>query len=173
MELPLAAELTTGAEPLPMRAALAQALAAKQRGEVPVGAVVVDAHGNIIAADGNRCEANFDATAHAEMLVLRAASRHLGRWRLHGCSLWVTLEPCRMCAGAVGLARIDKVVFAAFEPRTGALVSGPAGFEPPPPIGGPQIIGGVMATAAQALLAGFFADLRSQAKDDKQRRQQG
>jgi tRNA(adenine34) deaminase len=103
-----------------MQAAIEQARLAAQAGEAPIGAVVVRG-GEILAADHNRRILDSDPTAHAEMLVLRAAARKLGDWRLNGCSLFVTLEPCCMCAGAIVLARIDRVVYGATDPKAGAV----------------------------------------------------
>src|SRR5574338_1571321 len=103
-----------GAHPSPMQAALTQARAAAGRGEVPVGAVLVHAEGRIIARAGNRIEALADPTAHAEILALREGGRRLGSPRLTGCDLWVTLEPCAMCAAAISFARIRRLYFGAY-----------------------------------------------------------
>ena len=103
-----------------MEAALEQAARAERAGEVPIGAVIVK-EGEIIAAAHNRRIADADPTAHAEMLAIRAAARHLGDWRLGGCSLAVTLEPCCMCAGAIVLARIDRLIYGATDPKAGAV----------------------------------------------------
>lgn len=105
-----------------MAAALAEARAAGLRGDVPVGAVVVR-DGLVVAAAGNEREASVDPTAHAEVLALRRAAAVLGTWRLSGCSVFATLEPCPMCAGALVAARVDRVVFAAFDPKAGACGS--------------------------------------------------
>lgn len=105
-----------------MREAHALAAAAEVEGEVPIGAVVVH-QGQIVGRGQNRKESRPDATAHAEILALQEASRTLGRWRLSGCTLYVTLEPCAMCAGALVSARVDRVVFATSDPKAGALVS--------------------------------------------------
>jgi tRNA(adenine34) deaminase len=107
----------------PMRLALDQARMAARHGDVPVGAVVVDQAGNVLAAAGNEREIRHDPTAHAEILVLREASRRLRSWRLTGLTLVVTLEPCTMCAGALVLARIARLVFGAFDPKAGAVNS--------------------------------------------------
>lgn len=148
------------------RAAMLQALrlarAAGRRGEVPVGAVIV-ADGDVIAAASNRVERAQDATAHAELLALRRASQKLGSWRLHGCTLYSTLEPCPMCAGALLLARIDRVVYGADDPRKGAhrSVYDVLGNQ-----GGnhhPEVTAGCEAAAASALLQGFFQRLRAEA----------
>lgn len=103
--------------------ALALAQAASALGEVPVGCVIVDGHGESVGEGANRRELDFDPTAHAEMLALRAASQRLGRWRLSDCTLYVTLEPCFMCAGAIVQARIGRVVYAACDPKAGAAGS--------------------------------------------------
>lgn len=106
-----------------MGAALVEARAALATGDVPVGAVVVDAAGRVIARARNRREADADPTAHAEILAVRAAAAALGQWRLEGCTLVVTLEPCTMCAGALVLARLPFLVFGAFDPKAGACGS--------------------------------------------------
>jgi tRNA(adenine34) deaminase len=107
----------------PMRRALDQARMASMHGDVPVGAVLLDQAGNMLAAAGNEREIRHDPTAHAEILVLREASRHLHSWRLTGVTLVVTLEPCTMCAGALVLARVARLVFGAFDPKAGAVSS--------------------------------------------------
>jgi tRNA(adenine34) deaminase len=106
-----------------MRLALEQARMAARHGDVPVGAVVVDQAGSVLAAAGNEREIRHDPTAHAEILALREASRKLRSWRLSGLTLVVTLEPCTMCAGALVLARITRLVFGAFDPKAGAVSS--------------------------------------------------
>ncbi|AUW92721.1 MAG: tRNA adenosine(34) deaminase TadA [Sulfobacillus thermotolerans] len=106
-----------------MELALKEAERAAQSGEVPVGAVLILDDGTVIAQDHNRRESDHDPTAHAEMLVIRAASQKLGRWRLTGTTLLVTLEPCIMCAGAIILSRIDRLVFATRDPKAGAVLS--------------------------------------------------
>jgi tRNA(Arg) A34 adenosine deaminase TadA len=113
-----------------MAVALAEAQSAAARGEVPVGAVLVH-EGRVLARDGNRILERRDPTAHAEMLVMRAAATALGNERLVGATLYVTLEPCAMCAGAMSLARIARVVFAAEDPKGGAVLHGPRFFEQP------------------------------------------
>jgi len=105
-----------------MELALTEAAAAAAIGETPIGAVVVCA-GEVVSRAHNRREADFDPTAHAEILALREAARRLGRWRLTGCTLYVTLEPCLMCAGAIVLARIDRLVYGAADPKAGAIES--------------------------------------------------
>ena len=111
-----------------MGLALAQARAAGLRGEVPIGAVLVSADGGVLARDGNRIVATHDPTAHAEMLVLRAAAARLGNERLIGTTLYVTLEPCAMCAGAMSLARVARLVYAAADAKGGAIEHGPRFF---------------------------------------------
>jgi tRNA(adenine34) deaminase len=106
-----------------MRLALDEARAAETAGDVPVGAVVVDASGDVVGRGHNQRETTGDATAHAEVLAIREASARLGRWRLDGCTLAVTLEPCTMCAGAVVLARLDRVIYGAADPKAGAVGS--------------------------------------------------
>lgn len=106
-----------------MQLALEQAARCAETGDVPVGAVVLDEHGTLLAAARNRREADADPTAHAELLGLRAAAHARGQWRLTGCTLVVTLEPCTMCAGALVLARVDRVVYGATDPKAGAAGS--------------------------------------------------
>jgi tRNA(adenine34) deaminase len=142
--------------PSPMALALAEAEAAAARGEVPVGAVLVDGAGNVLAAAGNRVEQDRDPTAHAEMLVLRAAAARLGTARLTECDLWVTLEPCAMCAAAITLARIRRLYFAAWDPKGGAVEHGPRLFGQPTIHHRPEIYGGIEERRAAALLRAFF-----------------
>ena len=111
--------------------ALEEAKSAAQRGEVPVGAVLLSADGALLAKDGNRILELKDPTAHAEMLVIRAGARALGNERLIGATLYVSLEPCAMCAGAMAMARIGRLVFAACDPKGGAVLHGPRFFEQP------------------------------------------
>jgi tRNA(adenine34) deaminase len=111
--------------------ALEEAKSAALRGEVPVGAVLLDADGALLAKDGNRILELKDPTAHAEMLVMRAGSKALGNERLTGSTLYVSLEPCAMCAGAMAMARIGRLVFAACDPKGGAVLHGPRFFEQP------------------------------------------
>jgi tRNA(adenine34) deaminase len=107
----------------PMSLALAEATRAVDHDDIPVGAVVVAPDGRVLAAAGNQRELASDPTAHAEVLALRAAARAQGSWRLSGCTLVVTLEPCTMCAGALVLARIDRLIFGAYDPKAGAVAS--------------------------------------------------
>jgi tRNA(Arg) A34 adenosine deaminase TadA len=111
-----------------MRLALAQGQAAGSRGEVPIGAVLVSAEGEVLAKDGNSIVANHDPTSHAEILVLRAGAALVGNERLIGTTLYVTLEPCAMCAGAMSLARVTRLVYAAADPKGGAIEHGPRFF---------------------------------------------
>jgi len=144
-----------------MRLALDEAAAAAARAEVPVGAVVVDAaRGVVLASAGNRVEADADPTAHAEVLAIRAAAAHLGTPRLEGCDLWVTLEPCAMCAAAIGFARIRRLVFGAYDPKGGGVVHGARVFERSTCHHRPEVIGGVDEADAAALLRRFFEDRR-------------
>jgi len=142
-----------------MRHALRLARAAGSRGEVPVGAVIIT-RGRVIAAASNRVERARDATAHAELLALRQASRKLDSWRLQGCTLYSTLEPCPMCAGALLLARVDRVVYGAEDPRKGAFRSVYDVLGNPGGNHHPEVTAGCEAAAASALLQGFFQRLR-------------
>lgn len=143
-----------------MEAALAEARAAAARGEVPVGAVVLGPDGRVLAAAGNRVEADCDAAAHAELIVLRAAARVLGSPRLVGCDLVATLEPCPMCAAAAGMFRIRRVVFGAYDPKGGGVEHGPRIYAAPGAQHRPEVVGGVREQEAAALLRDFFAGLR-------------
>jgi tRNA(adenine34) deaminase len=144
----------------PMALALDAAEQAALRDEVPVGAVLVDSKGAVIAAAGNRVEADHDPTAHAEMLVLRAAAARLGRARLDDCDLWVTLEPCAMCAAAIAFGHIRRLYFAAFDPKGGAVEHGPRLFDQPTIHHRPEIYGGLCERRAAALLRAFFREKR-------------
>jgi tRNA(adenine34) deaminase len=139
-----------------MARALEEAAAAAPAGEVPVGAVLVDGGGTIVAASGNRVERDHDPTAHAEMLVLRGGAARLGAKRLEGCDLYVTLEPCPMCAAAIGLARIRRLYFGAYDPKSGGVEHGPRIFEQPTCHHRPEVYGGIAERAAAALLRAFF-----------------
>lgn len=141
--------------------ALAEAQAAAGRGEVPVGAALLSADGTLLAKDGNRILERKDPTAHAEMLVLRAAAERLGNERLTGTTLYVSLEPCAMCAGAISLARVGRVVFAAEDPKGGAILHGPRFFEQPTCHHRPMIARAGDAEAAGAMLKAFFKARRS------------
>jgi len=139
-----------------MELALGEAEAAAGRGEVPVGAVLVSADGLILARDGNRIVERHDPTAHAEMLVMRAAAQALANERLVGASLFVTLEPCAMCAAAASLARVARVVFAAEDPKGGAVIHGPLFYAQPTCHHRPQVARAGDAEAAGGLLRNFF-----------------
>lgn len=148
-----------------MRQALAQAQAAGQAGEVPVGAVVVRG-GEVIATGRNAPVQGHDPTAHAEIMALRAAAQRLGNYRLEGCTLYVTLEPCAMCSGAMLHARVPRVVFGAADPKTGAAGSVVDLFASPQLNHQTQVQGGVLANECAALLAAFFRERRSQQRAD-------
>ena len=143
-----------------MRRALDAAAAAAKAGEVPVGAVLVDAAGAVIAASGNRVERDRDPTAHAEMLALRAGAAALGLKRLAECDLYVTLEPCPMCAAAIGLARIRRLYFGAYDPKAGGVEHGPRIFEQPTCHHRPEVYGGIAERRAGDLLREFFRERR-------------
>ena len=146
--------------PPPMALALAEAEVAAARGEVPVGAVLVDREGRLLAAAGNRVETECDPTAHAEMLVLRAGAAQLGLTHLAECDLYVTLEPCAMCAAAIGLARLRRLYFGAYDPKRGAVEHGPRLFDQPTSHHRPEVYGGIEEARAGALLRAFFQDRR-------------
>ena len=139
-----------------MEYALAQASAAAERGEVPVGAVVVDPAGSLVAASGNRVEELNDPTAHAEMLAIRKATGMSGSLRLVGYSLYVTLEPCAMCAQAISLARIKRVYFGASDEKSGAVENGVRLYNDPSCHHIPEVYGGINAVKAKVLLRDFF-----------------
>ncbi len=145
--------------PEPMRLALDAARAAAEAGEVPVGAVIVQA-GRVIARAGNAPRGLHDPTAHAEMLVIRAAAASLERERLDDCDLWVTLEPCAMCAGAIAHARIARLYYAAPDAKGGAVEHGARVFTQPTCHHRPDIYAGIAEAEAAAILRGFFADRR-------------
>lgn len=146
--------------PSPMSIALTEARAAALRGEVPVGAVVVAPDGRIVARAGNRMRELADPTAHAEMLAIRAACAALGTERLAGHGLWVTLEPCPMCAGAIAAARIERLYFGAADPKSGGVLAGPRVFAHPQCHHRPQVYDGIAEAESAALLRGFFAQRR-------------
>lgn len=143
-----------------MQAALCEARAAGKRGEVPVGAVVVDPKGEIVAAAGNRTREYQDPTAHAEILALRAACAQLGSERLPGHMLYVTLEPCAMCAGAIAAARIARLYYGASDPKSGGVAQGARVFSHPQCHHVPEVFDGIAAGEAEALLKGFFTARR-------------
>ena len=140
-----------------LAAAFAQAEAAAGRGEVPIGAALVEsATGAVLAAAGNETIARSDPTAHAEVLAIRAEGARRASQRLTGCSLVVTLEPCAMCAAAISFARLDTIVFAAPDPKGGAVWHGPRFYGQPTCHWRPEIVGGLEADRAAALLRAFF-----------------
>jgi tRNA(Arg) A34 adenosine deaminase TadA len=145
--------------PEPMRRALELARAAELAGEVPIGAVVT-LDGRIIGEGENRNRRDCDPTAHAEIVALRSAAERLGDFRLTGCDLWVTLEPCPMCAGAISHARIARLYYGAADPKGGAVEQGPRLFTQPQCLHRPEVYGGLGEAKASALLRDFFAARR-------------
>jgi len=143
-----------------MRAAIAEAEAAAAAGEVPVGAVVVSGSGELLARAHNRRERDQDPLAHAELLALRAAARAVGSWRLEGATLYVTLEPCAMCAGAIVLARVARLVYGAADPKAGFCGSLGDLVRDARLNHRAEVLAGVEAEACGGLLREFFADLR-------------
>jgi len=143
----------------PMSVALDEARAAAAAGEVPVGAVVTRG-GQIVALGRNRMRDGHDPTAHAEMVALRAAAEALGTSRLDDCDLWVTLEPCAMCAGAIALSRIARLYFGAPDPKGGAVHHGPRLFAQPTCHHAPEVYAGIGEDASAALLRDFFRERR-------------
>jgi tRNA(adenine34) deaminase len=150
----------TDADRAALRRALAVARRAPETGDVPVGAVLLDAGGTELATACNAREALGDPTAHAEVLALRTAAARVGSWRLDGTTLVVTAEPCTMCAGAIGLARVSRVVFGAWEPKTGAAGSLWDVLRDRRMLHRPEVIGGVLERECAELLGEFFADRR-------------
>jgi len=143
-----------------LRAALAEAEAAVATGDVPVGAVVLDASGGIVARGRNRREADGDPTAHAEIVAIREAARAVGGWRLEGLTLAVTLEPCTMCAGAITAARLGRLVYGAADPRAGAVGSLWDVVRDQRLVPVPEVIGGILADECQQVITAFFANRR-------------
>ena len=143
-----------------MELALAEARRAAARGEVPVGAVVTGPDGAVLGAAGNRVEAENDASAHAELVAMRAAAAHIGNPRLSGCDLWVSLEPCAMCAAAAGHFRLRRIVFGAYDPKGGGIEHGARVFAAPGCLHRPEVVGGVRESESAELLRRFFAELR-------------
>ena len=143
-----------------MRAALAEAASAASTADVPVGAVVLDASGAVVARARNRREADGDPTAHAEILAIRAAARAVGSWRLDGLTLVVTLEPCTMCAGAVTAARLSRLVYGAADDRAGAVGSlwDVVRDQRLAPV--PEVVGGVLAGECLKIIQTFFKERR-------------
>lgn len=143
-----------------MRQALACAAGAQASGDVPIGAVVLDGDGTVIGTGVNVRERDADPTGHAEVVALREAARHRGEWRLTGCTLVVSLEPCTMCAGAIVLSRVDRLVFGAYDEKAGAVGSLWDVVRDRRLNHRPEVIGGVLATESAALLDAFFAEQR-------------
>jgi tRNA(adenine34) deaminase len=143
-----------------MQHALAEAVAAAARGEIPVGAVVVAADGSILARAGNRTEQYNDPTAHAEILALRAASALRASPRLPDCDLFVTLEPCPMCAHAISLFRVRRLIFGAYDPKGGGVDHGARIYDASSCHHRPEVIGGICETASMTLLRDFFRGKR-------------
>ncbi|GAA4124888.1 tRNA adenosine(34) deaminase TadA [Nocardioides fonticola] len=144
-----------------MRAALEEARQAPATGDVPIGAVVVDADGTVLGRGRNVREAQHDPAGHAEVVALRAAAAARGSWHLEGCTLVVTLEPCTMCAGAAVLARVDRVVFGAFDAKAGAVGSLWDVVRDRRLNHRPEVVSGVLDDQCSALLLGFFDDRRT------------
>ncbi|OOY27512.1 tRNA-specific adenosine deaminase [Thioclava sp. L04-15] len=143
-----------------MQQALAEARAAAERGEVPVGAVIVSPMGEVVAAAGNRTRELADPTAHAEILAMREACKAVGSERLPGYDLYVTLEPCPMCASAISQARIARLYYGAADPKSGGVAHGPRVFTHPQSHHVPEVYDGIGAAEAEALLKRFFAAKR-------------
>ena len=144
-----------------MEIALAEARAAAARGEVPVGAVIVAPEGRIVAREGNRTRQLTDPTAHAELLAIRAACAAVGSERLAGYDLYVTLEPCAMCAAAIAAARIGRLYYGAADPKSGGVAQGARVFTHPQCHHAPEVYDGINADAAETLLKDFFAARRA------------
>lgn len=166
-------ELTPGwvfsaADHAAMGEALGEAGKAGAMGEVPVGAVIVAPSGEVVAKAHNRRETERDPTAHAEVLALRAAATHLGDWRLEGCTLYVTLEPCAMCAGAIVLARIPRLVFGAYDPKAGACGTLFNIVQDDRLNHRVELVGGVFRERCGELLSEFFAAMRGNGEPAKQ-----
>jgi tRNA(Arg) A34 adenosine deaminase TadA len=160
MTAKLAEAKETGKAAKPMDLALAEAEAARDRGEVPIGAVIIAPDGTVLAREGNRTLELRDPTAHAELLAIRQACARLGSERLVGCDLYITLEPCAMCAAAISFARIRRLYFGAADPKGGAVEHGPHFFSQPTCHHAPEIVGGIGEERAAALLKDFFAARR-------------
>ena len=143
-----------------MDVALSEARAAGERGEVPVGAVIVGAQGQVLAQAGNRTREQNDPTAHAEVLVIRAACAKLAAERLNGCHLYVTLEPCPMCAAAISAARIDRLYYGAADPKSGGVALGARVFEHPQCHHRPEVYSGLAEEECSRVLRNFFAARR-------------
>jgi tRNA(adenine34) deaminase len=150
----------------PMRQSLAEARSAAASGDVPIGAVVVDAGGTVVGRGRNEREADGDPTAHAEVLALREAAAARGEWRLDGCTLVVTLEPCTMCAGATVLSRVDRLVFGAYDDKAGAVGSLWDVVRDRRLNHRPEVVPGVLADECTSLLQEFFAGHREGQRPD-------
>lgn len=148
-----------------MRAALELARAATAHGDVPIGAVVIGPEGQPIATGANERELHGDPTAHAEIVAIRRAAEALGEWRLHGCTIVVTLEPCTMCAGAIVSSRMDQLVFGAYDEKAGAVSSLFDVVRDPRLNHEVRVTGGVLAEECGALLEGFFRERRRREGD--------
>jgi tRNA(adenine34) deaminase len=160
MSSKLADEAMRGKAARPMDLALEEAEAARDRGEVPIGAVIVSMSGEVLARAGNRTVSSSDPTAHAELLAIREACAKLGSERLDSCDLYVTLEPCAMCAAAISFARIRRLYFGASDPKGGAVEHGPRFFAQTTCHHKPEVVGGIGETKAASLLKMFFANKR-------------
>ncbi len=148
-------------DPSYMEMALEEAHSAQARGEVPIGAVLVDGEtGEVLARAGNRCEERNDPTAHAEVLAIREGGKKIGSSRLTGCDLYVTLEPCPMCAGALSFARIRRLYFGAYDPKGGGVDHGARVFSHETCHHVPEVYGGIEESAAAELLRDFFQERR-------------
>lgn len=144
-----------------MQTALKAARDAATRGEVPVGAVIVAPSGRVVSIAGNRTREHNDPTAHAEILALRAACAEAGSERLPGHDLYVTLEPCPMCAAAISFARIRRLYYGAADPKSGGVAQGPRIYEHPQAHHAPEVYGGIAEAQSEALLRSFFQDRRA------------
>jgi tRNA(adenine34) deaminase len=160
MTVKLADEGQRGKAAPPMDLAFAEAERARDLGEVPIGAVILAADGKVLASAGNRTLQQRDPTAHAELLAIRDACAKLGSERLVDCDLYVTLEPCAMCAAAISFARIRRLYFGAPDPKGGAVEHGPRFFSQPTCHHAPEVIGGLGEARAASLLKDFFAERR-------------
>ncbi|MFK7944666.1 MAG: nucleoside deaminase [Paracoccaceae bacterium] len=150
-----------------MDRALEEARAAARRGETPVGAVLTDPSGTVLAANGNRVRELSDPTAHAEILVLRSGAHVFGSERLIGCGLWVTLEPCPMCAGAIAHARVANLWYGATDPKGGGVDHGPRVFSHPTCHHRPEIFGSIQEDESARILRMFFRSLRHDARKSR------
>lgn len=150
-----------------MKRALQLAWDAGEAGEVPVGAVILDAEGRLCAAQANQVESDSDPSAHAELRAMRAAARHCGTKYLTGCTLYVTLEPCPMCAASMVHFKLGRLVFGAYDPKGGGVEHGPRIFEQKNCLHRPEVIGGIRAEESATLLTEFFSRLRTKKGAEK------